>query len=151
MSWHGYPTFSGMRIPVDRVSCRQLERRNEWWPDDCIFFSGRNWNGVTTDRWLYLLFPTTTKKIDTAAQLYCTLSMRKTLKTISHCNQKTNTPSQLYCTLSSTCVRRSKPFSRQNQKLTQNTAQLEKRFLQPTRSECIWLSVCLSVRAKRGI
>ncbi len=86
------------------------------------------------------------QKTDTTAKLYCTLSMCKTLKTISHCNQKTNTPPQLYCTLSSTCICKPKPFSRQNQKLTQHTAQLEKRFLQPTRSKCIFSSVCLSIR-----
>ncbi len=39
-----------------------------------------------------------------------------------------------------------KPFSRRNQKLTQHTAQLEKRFLQPTRSKCSCFSVCPSVR-----
>jgi hypothetical protein len=47
-----------------------------------------------------------------------------------------------------------KTISRHNQK-TDTTAQLEKKFLQPTRSECIHLSVshslCPSVRAKRGI
>ncbi len=67
--------------------------------------------------------------------------MCKTPKTISHCKQKTNTPPRLYCTLSSTCVFEPKPFSRQNQKPTQHTAQLEKRFLQPTRSECLSLRV----------
>ena len=41
------------------------------------------------------------QKTDTTAQLYCTLSMCKTPKTISRQNQKT------------------KPISRQNQKLTQ--------------------------------
>ncbi len=59
------------------------------------------------------------QKTDTTAQLYGTLSMCETPKTISHCNQKTNTPPQLYCTLSSTCVSKPKPFSHQNQKLTQ--------------------------------
>jgi hypothetical protein len=34
------------------------------------------------------------------AQLYYTLSMYVTPKTIPHCNQKTNTTLQLYCTLS---------------------------------------------------
>ncbi len=68
-----------------------------------------------------------------------------TPKTISHCNQKTNIPPQLCCTLSSTWVCKPKPFSCQNQKLTQHTAQLQKRFLQSTRSECIWVSVSLSV------
>ncbi len=85
------------------------------------------------------------QKTDITAQLYCTLSMCKTPKTISHCKQKTNTPPQLYCALSSTCIFEPKPFSRQNQKLTQHTAQLEKRFLQPTRSEGIRSSVRLSV------
>jgi hypothetical protein len=65
-------------------------------------------------------------KTDTTAQLYCTLSMCKTPKTTTHCNQKTNTPPQLYCTLSSACIFEPKPFSHQNQKLTQYTAQLEK-------------------------
>ncbi len=50
------------------------------------------------------------------------LSMCVTPKTISHQNQITNTPPQLYCTISSTCVCRSKPFSRQNQKLTQHNS-----------------------------
>ncbi len=39
-------------------------------------------------------------KNDTTAQLYCTLSMNITAKTISHQNQKTNPTPQLYCTLS---------------------------------------------------
>jgi hypothetical protein len=47
-----------------------------------------------------------------------------------------------------------KPISRQNQK-TDTAAQLGKKFLQPTRSQCIRFSICnsvrLSVRAKRGI
>ncbi len=94
------------------------------------------------------------QKTDTTAQLYSTLSMYITSKTISCRNQKTNTTPQLYCTLS-TWVCKPKPISHQNQKLTQHTAQLEKRFLQPTRSECIHFSVhpwfCVSVRAKRGI
>ncbi len=50
------------------------------------------------------------QKIDTTAQLYCTLSMYKTPKTISHCKQKTNAPTQLYCTLSSTCIFEPKLF-----------------------------------------
>ncbi len=62
------------------------------------------------------------QKTDTTAQLYCTLSMCITSKTISRQNQITNTPPQLYCTLSSTCVCRSKPFSHQDQKLTQHNS-----------------------------
>ncbi len=62
------------------------------------------------------------QKSDTTAQLYCTLSMCVIPKTIFRQNQITNTPPQLYCTLSSTCVCRSKPFSRQNQKLTQHNS-----------------------------
>jgi hypothetical protein len=47
--------------------------------------------------------PATSKKL-TQQHNYCTLSMCKTPKTISHCKQKTNAPPQLYCTLSSKCV-----------------------------------------------
>jgi hypothetical protein len=39
-------------------------------------------------------------KTDTTAQLYFTLSMYVTPKTVSRQNQKTNTTPQLYCTLS---------------------------------------------------
>jgi hypothetical protein len=67
------------------------------------------------------------------------------LRNLTHITQK---PSYVYVfhlyaqrnhSLSSTCIFEPKPFSRQNQKLTQHTAQLKKRFLQPTRSECIYL------------
>ncbi len=60
---------------------------------------------------------------------------------------------QLYCTLS-TYVCKTKIYFPPEPK-TDTTAQLEKKFLQPTCSECICLSVChsacLCVRAKRGI
>jgi hypothetical protein len=38
-----------------------------------------------------------------------------------------------------------KPISRQNQKLTQHTAQLEKKFLQPSHAKRVFLFVCVSV------
>ncbi len=92
-------------------------------------------------------------KTDTTAQLYCTLSMYVTPKIISRRNQKTNTTPHLYCTLS-TWVCKPKPISRQNQKLTQHTAQLEKK-VPPAHAQGVYLFLCLSfcpwVRAKRGI
>ncbi len=67
-------------------------------------------------------------------------------------NQKTNTTSQLYWPLS-TQVCKTKTYFPPEPK-TDTTAQLEKKFLQPTRSKCIRSSVshsvCPSVRAKRG-
>ena len=42
-------------------------------------------------------------------------------------------------------VRNTKNYFPPEQK-TDTTAQLEKKFLQPTRSKCIWLSVCNSIR-----
>ncbi len=90
------------------------------------------------------------QKTDTAAQLYCTLSMCVTPKSISHQNQITNTPPQLYCTLSSTCVCRSKPCSHQNQTLTQHNNTTRKK-VPPAHAKRVSLSICLSVRAKRGI
>jgi hypothetical protein len=87
------------------------------------------------------------QKTDATAQLYCTLSMCKTPKPISHCKQKTNIPPQLYCTQSSTCLFEPKPFSRQNQKLTQHTAQLEKGSSSPCEASVFdSLSVRPSVR-----
>ncbi len=83
--------------------------------------------------------------------LYITLSTYKTPKTISRKNQKTNTTPQLYCTLSTQVVCKTKTCSHQNQKLTQQHHW--KKFLQPTRSKCIPLSVCNSVcqyRLKEG-
>ncbi len=93
------------------------------------------------------------QKTDTTAQVFCKLSMYVIPKTISCQNQKTNTTPQLYCTLDMQ-VSNTKTYSRHNQK-TDTTAHLEKKVLQPVRSECIHSSVshsvCPSVRAKRGI
>jgi hypothetical protein len=71
------------------------------------------------------------QKADTTAQQYCTLSTYAKPKTISHQNQKTNTTPQLYCTLSNT-----KTYFLPEPKNWHTTAQLEKKFLQPTRSKC---------------
>ncbi len=93
------------------------------------------------------------QKTDTTTQLHWTLSMYVTPKTISCHNQKTNTMPHLFCILICKYVT-PKPYSCQNQK-TDTTAELGKKFLQPTRSKCIRSSVCRSVyqsvRAKRGI
>ena len=64
-------------------------------------------------------------------------------KTISRQNQKPNTTPQLYCTLSAS-VCKTKTYFPPEPKID-TTAQLEKRFLQPTQSECIWVSVILSI------
>jgi hypothetical protein len=80
-----------------------------------------------------------------ATQLSCTLSMYITPKTISCHNQKTNTTPPLYGTLSTYVVCKTKTYFLPEQN-TDTTAQLEKRFLQPMRSECICSpSVILSV------
>ncbi len=92
------------------------------------------------------LFPATTKKTDTTAQLYCTLSMCVTLKTISRQNQKTNTPPQLYCTLSSTCVCRSNPFPHQNQKTDTTQQHNRKKGSSSPRKASVFVSlsvICL--------
>ncbi len=92
------------------------------------------------------------QKTDTTAQLYCTLSTYVTQKTISHQNQKTNTTQQLYCTLSTEVCKPKTYFPPESK--TVITAQLEKKILQPTCSncgvkECLWewmvifLSVCV--------
>ncbi len=78
------------------------------------------------------------QKIDTTAQLYCTLSMYITPKTISHQNQKTNTTPQLYYTLS-TKVCKTKIYFLPEPK-TDTKPQLEKKFLQPTCSKCLLFS-----------
>jgi hypothetical protein len=83
------------------------------------------------------------QKTDTTAQLYCTLSMCVTPKTVSRQNQKTNTPPQLYCTLSSTCICRSKPFSRQNQKLTQHNSTTGKK-VPPAHPKQVYSFLCPS-------
>jgi hypothetical protein len=90
------------------------------------------------------------QKTDTTAQLYCTLSMCITPKTISRQNQKTNTMPQLYCTLS-TQVCKTKTYFPPEPK-TDTTAQLEKSSSSPrAASVFVPLSFCLCVRAKAVI
>ncbi len=102
------------------------------------------------------IFPATTKKTDTTAQLYCTLSTYVTPKTISRQNQKTNTMPQLCCTLIRKYVK-PKPISRQNQKMTQQHNWVTTNWLSvfPAHAQRVYSSFrqsfCPSVRAKRGI
>ncbi len=92
-------------------------------------------------------------KTDTTAQLYCTLSMCKTPKTISHCKQKTNAPPQLYCIISSTCIL-TKTFFPPEPK-TDITYSTTRKKVPPAHAKRVYLflrlSVHLCVRAKRGI
>jgi hypothetical protein len=93
--------------------------------------------GLCPDGWTRFHVLTHNQKTDTTAQLYCTLSMCVTPKTISRQNQNTNTPPQLYCTLSSTCICRSTPFSHQNQKLTQHNSTTGKKVPPAHANKCI--------------
>ena len=81
-------------------------------------------------------FPATAKKNDTTAQLYCTLSTFVTTKTISRQNQKNlhNTTTVWNSKYIVVCT--TKTYFLPEQK-TDKTAQLEKRFLQPTQSKCL--------------
>ncbi len=63
--------------------------------------------------------PRHNQKTDTAAQLYCTLSMYVIPKTISRQNQKTSTMPQLYCTLSTWICNIKTYFRSETKKLTQ--------------------------------
>ncbi len=84
------------------------------------------------------------QKTDTTTQLYCTLSMYITPKTIPCQNQKTNTTPQLYCTLStSTKVCKTKTYFPPEPK-TDTTAQLEKSSSSPRAASVI------VIQAKRG-
>ncbi len=86
--------------------------------------------------WWCLYFDTTDE--------YRTLSTYITPKTISRRNQKTNTTPQMYCTLSHEYVNQNL-FPTRTKNWHDTTALLEKRFLQPTRSECIHFSDSHSV------
>ncbi len=134
-------------------------------PDDCTFFpvwllpnfylqrnfsiflrNDRDCKRIYTRVLILRIISRDNQKTDTTTQLYCTISMYVTPKTISCQNQKTNTTPQLYCTLSTkVVVCKTKTYFPPEPK-TDTTAQLEKKFLQPTRSKCICsLSVVLSV------
>ncbi len=65
--------------------------------------------------------------------------MYVTPKTVSRRKQKTNTTPQLFCTLSSTCICKPKPFSRQNQKLTQHTYSTTGKKIPPAHAKQVYL------------